>query len=48
VVPEINAEVVWKRLVLLGPFGGGFISERELKDDDFSFTDPLDRNGHTR
>ena len=47
-VPEINAEVVWKRLVLLGAFGGGFIRDGVLKDDDFSFTDPLDRNGHTR
>ena len=48
VVPEVNAEVVWKRLVLLGAFGGGFIRDGVLNDDDFSFTDPLDRNGHTR
>src|SRR5437867_12470720 len=48
VVQEINAEVVWKRLVLLGAFGGGFIRDGVLNDDDFAFTDPLDRNSHTR
>src|SRR3989442_8948864 len=48
VVPEINAEVVWKRLVLLGAFGGGFIRDGVLNDDDFASTDLLDRNSHTR
>ena len=48
VVPEINAEVVWKRLVLLGAFGGGFIRDGVLNDDDFLGNDRQGRFSHTR
>src|SRR3989442_9410030 len=48
VVPEINAEVVWKRLVLLGAFGGGFIRDGVLNADDFLGNDRQGRFSHTR
>jgi len=48
VVPEVNAEVVWKRLVLLGAFGGGFIRDGVLNDDDFLGNDRQGRFSHTR
>jgi len=48
VVPEINAELVWKRLVLVGAFGGGFIRDGVLNDDDFFGNDRQDRFSHTR
>lgn len=48
VVPEINAELVWKRLVLLGSAGGGRISEGVLIDDDFALSDRQGRFSHTR
>jgi hypothetical protein len=34
-VPEINADLVWKRFVLLGSIGGGSISNGVLLDEDF-------------
>ena len=48
VVPEVNAEVVWKRLVLLGAFGGGFVRDGVLNDDDFLGNDRQGRFSHTR
>ncbi len=48
VVPEVNAELVWKRLVLMGSVGRGGISEGVLIDDDFAFSDRQGRFSHTR
>ncbi len=48
VVPEVNAELVWKRLVLMGSVGWGGISEGVLIDDDFAFSDRQGRWSHTR
>ena len=48
VVPEVNAELVWKRLVLMGSAGWGGISEGVLIDDDFALSDRQGRWSHTR
>lgn len=36
VAPEVNVELVWKRLVVLGSLGGGVIKDGVLLDEDFS------------
>jgi hypothetical protein len=48
VVPEINADFVWKRFVLLGAVGGGVIKEGVLIDEDFTDTDHHSRFSRTR
>jgi hypothetical protein len=48
VVPEINADFVWKRFVLLGAVGGGAIKEGVLIDEDFNDTDHKSRFSRTR
>jgi len=48
VVPEVNAELVWKQLVLRSSLGWGGISEGVLIDDDFLFSDRQGRWSHTR
>lgn len=48
VVPEVNAELVWKRLVLMGSVGWAGISEGVLLDDDFALSDRQGRFSHTR
>ncbi len=48
VVPEVNAELLWKSLVATSSVGTGRISEGVLIDDDFSFSDRRGRFSHTR
>ncbi|HEY3065804.1 MAG TPA: hypothetical protein VGL09_08440 [Methylomirabilota bacterium] len=48
VVPEVNAEFVWKRLVVLGAIGAGAVFDGVLIDDDFAGNDRTDRVSHTR
>src|SRR6266571_3904416 len=48
VVQEINAEFVWKDLVLTSSVGTGGISQGVLIDDDFSEDDRRGRFSHTR
>jgi hypothetical protein len=48
VVPEVNGELVWRRLVVLGTFGGGLIRDGVLNDDDFVGNDRQGRISHTR
>jgi Omptin family len=48
VVPEVNAELVWKRLVLMGSFGWSGVDEGVLLDDDFVLPDRQGRFSHTR
>src|SRR5437899_3268209 len=48
VVQEINAEFVWKGLVLTSSVGTGGISQGVLIDDDFSQDDRRGRFSHTR
>jgi hypothetical protein len=36
IVPELSAELRWKRVLLLASLGGGFIDEGTLVDNDFS------------
>jgi hypothetical protein len=48
VVPEVNAEFVWKRLVALGAIGAGAVFDGVLIDDDFSADDRNGRFSHTR
>ena len=46
VVPEVSADVLWRRLVILGSIGGGVINDGVLVDEDFSASDA--RIGRTR
>jgi len=48
IVPEVNGEVVWKRLVLMSSVGGGGIDEGVLIDDDFALSNHQGRFSHTR
>ncbi len=48
VVPEVNADFVWKRLVVLSSIGGGVIKQGVLIDEDFSDTDHNIRFSRTR
>lgn len=48
VIPEVNAELVFKRLVLLGSLGGGGIDDGVLIDDDFALPNRRGRFSHTR
>jgi outer membrane protease len=48
VVPEINGELVWKRLVVLGTVGAGAVFDGVLIDDDFAGNDRRGRLSHTR
>jgi opacity protein-like surface antigen len=48
VVPEVNAELVWKRLVALGTIGAGAVFDGVLIDDDFAGNDRTGRFSHTR
>ena len=48
VVPEVNADFVWKRFVLLGAIGGGAIKEGALIDEDFTDRDHNNRFSRTR
>jgi len=48
VVPEINADFVWKRFVLTSAIGGGAIKQGALIDEDFSDTDHDIRFSRTR
>lgn len=36
IVPEVNVDVLWNRLVVLGSIGGGVIGDGTLIDDDFA------------
>lgn len=47
-VQEINAELVWKRLVLIGSAGSGAINEGVLIDEDFALSDREGRFSRTR
>jgi hypothetical protein len=46
VVPEVNVDFVWKRLVVLGNLGGGVIKNGVLLDEDFAADG--ERIGRTR
>jgi hypothetical protein len=48
VVPEVNADFVWKRFVLLGSIGGGAIKQGALIDEDFNDFDHNSRFSRTR
>jgi len=48
IVPEVNADFVWKRFVLLGAIGGGAIKEGVLIDEDFTDRDHNNRFSRTR
>jgi len=48
VVPEVNADLVWKRLVLMSSVGGGWISDGVLIDEDFALNDRRGRFSRTR
>ena len=48
VIPEVNAELVWKRLVLMGSYGWAGIDQGVLIDDDFLLPDHQGRFSHTR
>jgi hypothetical protein len=48
VVPEVNAEFVWKRLVIMGSIGGGAIKQGVLIDEDFNDFDHNQRTSRTR
>src|SRR5690348_4013199 len=39
VVPEVNAEFVWRRWVFMASLGGGAIKEGVLIDEDFNDSD---------
>ncbi|HEV8641708.1 MAG TPA: hypothetical protein VGV13_11475 [Methylomirabilota bacterium] len=47
-VAEVNAEVVWKRIVLLGSLGGGIVNQGVLIDEDFALDDRQGQTGRTR
>jgi len=48
VVPEVNVDFVWNRLVLMGSLGGGAISEGVLIDEDFNDHNHQARTSRTR
>jgi len=48
VVPEVNVDFVWNRLVLMGSLGGGAISEGVLIDEDFNDNNHQARTARTR
>ena len=48
VVPEVNADFVWKRFVLMGAIGGGAIKQGVLIDEDFTDTNHDSRFSRTR
>ena len=48
IVPEVNVDFVWKRLVLMGSLGGGAIKEGVLIDEDFNDRAHHDRSSRTR
>jgi hypothetical protein len=48
VVPEVNVEFVWNRLVLMGSLGGGAINQGALIDEDFHDPDHQQRRARTR
>ena len=48
VVPEVNIDFVWKRLVAFGAIGAGAVFDGVLIDDDFSGDDRTGRFSHTR
>lgn len=48
VVAEVNAELIWNRLVLLGGFGGGAVVQGALIDEDFALDDRQGQTGRTR
>jgi len=48
IVPEINADFVWKRFVLMGAIGGGAIKEGVLIDEDFTDSNHNSRFSRTR
>jgi outer membrane protease len=48
VIPEVQAEVMWKRFVLMGSYGWSGIDQGVLIDDDFDLPDRQGRFSHTR
>ena len=48
VVPEVNVDFVWKRLVLMGSLGGGAIRDGVLIDEDFNDHNHQNRISRTR
>src|SRR4030081_2128848 len=48
VVPEVNVDFVWKRLVLMGSLGGGAIRDGVLIDEDFDDHNHQNRTSRTR
>jgi opacity protein-like surface antigen len=48
IVPEVNVDFVWKRLVLMGSLGGGAIRDGVLIDEDFDDHNHQNRISRTR
>jgi hypothetical protein len=48
IVPEVNADLVWKRLVLMGNVGWGAIDQGVLIDEDYLLSDQMGRFSRTR